>query len=78
VLERGGRSLLPAGVVKVDGRFDAGDAVEIAEVDGRVFAKGITAVGAEQLGSIAGRRTDDLPEGVPHEVVHADDLVVLP
>ncbi|MEO7557377.1 MAG: glutamate 5-kinase [Acidimicrobiales bacterium] len=77
-LDRGGRSLLPAGVVKVDGRFEAGAAVEIAEVDGRVFAKGITSVGSDILASVAGRRTDDLPEGTPHEVVHADDLVVLP
>jgi hypothetical protein len=34
--------------------------------------------GAELLASVAGRRTSDLPEGVPHEVVHRDDLVVLP
>ena len=77
-LERGGRSLLPAGVVKVEGRFDAGEAVEVAEVDGRVFAKGIVGVPSEVLASIAGRRTDDLPAGIRHEVVHVDDLVVLP
>ncbi len=77
-LASGGRSLLPAGVVKVDGRFDAGAAVEVAGIDGRVFAKGIVGAPADVLVSIAGRRTDDLPEGVPHEVIHADDLVVLP
>ncbi|MGI8663778.1 MAG: glutamate 5-kinase [Acidimicrobiales bacterium] len=77
-LERGGRSLLPAGVVKVDGRFEAGDAVEIAEAGAGVFAKGVTSVGAELLSSIAGRRTGDIPDGTPHEVVHVDDLVVLP
>jgi len=30
------------------------------------------------LAAVRGRRTADLPEGVPHEVVHRDDLVVLP
>ncbi|MEY2571384.1 MAG: glutamate 5-kinase [Acidimicrobiaceae bacterium] len=77
-LSGGGRSLLPAGVVKVDGRFEPGAAVEVAGVDGRVFAKGIVGIASEALASVAGRRTDDLPEGTPHEVIHADDLVVLP
>jgi glutamate 5-kinase len=77
-LSRGGRSLLPAGVVKVDGRFEATAAVEVAGLDGKVFAKGIVGMGADLLVSIAGRRTDDLPDGVPHEVIHADDMVVLP
>jgi hypothetical protein len=33
---------------------------------------------AATLATLAGRRTSELPEGVPHEVVHRDDLVVLP
>jgi glutamate 5-kinase len=74
----GGRSLLPAGVVRADGRFDADAAVEIAGPDGAVFAKGLVQVGSATLTGVAGRRTADLPEGVPHEVVHRDDLVVLP
>jgi glutamate 5-kinase len=71
-------SLLPAGVVGVDGRFDADDAVEVAGPDGSVFAKGLVRVGASTLAALAGRRTVDLPDGIPHEVVHRDDLVVLP
>ena len=71
-------SLLPAGVVRVDGRFDADDAVAVATPDGTVFAKGLVRVGSATLASLAGRRTADLPDGVPHEVVHRDDLVVLP
>jgi hypothetical protein len=30
------------------------------------------------LREVAGRRTAELPEGLPHEVVHRDDLVTLP
>ena len=71
-------SLLPAGVTKVVGRFDVDAAVEIAGPDGKVFAKGLTRLAAPQLSAVAGRRTGDLPEGTPHEVVHRDDLVVLP
>lgn len=71
-------SLLAAGVRDVDGRFQADDAVELAGPDGTVFAKGLVRLDAAALRAIAGRRTSDLPEGTPHEVVHRDDLVVLP
>ena len=60
------------------GSFDADAAVEIVDDHGTVFAKGLTRYSAAQLRSAAGRRTADLPEGLPHEVVHRDDLVVLP
>ncbi|HEX5614110.1 MAG TPA: glutamate 5-kinase [Acidimicrobiia bacterium] len=74
----GGRSLLPAGVRAVEGAFDADDAVEVVDGSGQPFAKGLVRVSAAVLGAIAGRRTGDLPDGVPHEVIHRDDLVVLP
>ncbi|HUQ64417.1 MAG TPA: glutamate 5-kinase [Acidimicrobiales bacterium] len=71
-------SLLAAGVVEVQGKFDADAAVEIVGQDGRVFAKGLVRVASAELESVAGRRTTDLPDGMPHEVVHRDDLVTLP
>jgi glutamate 5-kinase len=71
-------SLLPAGVVGVQGTFDADDAVEIAGPDGRVFAKGLVRHPAARVKEWAGRRTSTLPPDLPHEVVHRDDLVVLP
>jgi glutamate 5-kinase len=77
-LVEGNRSLLPAGVVDVVGRFEADDAVEVTDPDGRVFAKGLVRVGATALAAVKGRRTDELPDGTPHEVVHRDDLVMLP
>jgi glutamate 5-kinase len=61
-----GRSLLAVGVVRCDGSFAAGDAVELAASDGSVFAKGLTSVGADE---IRGR-----PRGV--EVVHRDRLAL--
>ena len=71
-------SLLPAGVVDVIGTFEAEAAVEIADRDGHVFAKGLTRHSAARVREWAGRRTTDLPAELPHEVVHRDDLVVLP
>ena len=71
-------SLLPAGVVDVQGTFDAEDAVELADTSGRVFAKGLSSHSSARVKEWAGRRTTDLPVDVPHEVVHRDNLVVLP
>jgi glutamate 5-kinase len=71
-------SLLPAGVVDVTGSFEADAAVEICDADAKVFAKGLVRLSADTLRQVAGRRTRDLPDSVPHEVVHRDDLVTLP
>jgi glutamate 5-kinase len=71
-------SLLPAGVIDVQGDFGAEDAVEVADPTGKVFAKGLVRYGASALKEVAGSRTADLAEGLPHEVVHRDDLVMLP
>jgi glutamate 5-kinase len=72
------RSLLAAGVRSIEGRFEPDAAVEIVDEGGTVFAKGLSRYSAAQLQQVAGRRTSDLPDGLPHEVVHRDDLVVLP
>ncbi len=77
LLERG-VSLLAAGVVGVHGTFDAEDAVEVAGPDGQVFAKGLVRHPAVRLKELAGRRSADLPPEVPREVIHRDDLVLLP
>jgi glutamate 5-kinase len=73
-----GVSLLPAGVVGASGDFEADDAVELAGPDGQVFAKGLSRHPAARVRELAGRRTVDLPDDVPHEIVHRDDLVLLP
>jgi glutamate 5-kinase len=72
------RSLLPAGVRGVEGAFDADDAVEIVDAAGVPFAKGLVRYPAAVLRAVAGRQTSELEDGLPHEVVHRDDLVVLP
>jgi len=72
-----GRSLLAAGVRDVEGEFDPDDAVEVVGEDGRAFAKGLVRYSAKGLRAAMGRRSGDLPDGAPAEVIHRDDLVVL-
>jgi glutamate 5-kinase len=71
-------SLLPAGVVAVHGSFAEGDTVDIVGPGGRAFARGLAAIDADTARRAVGLRTAELPDGVNHEVVHRDDLVVLP
>lgn len=75
-----GASLLPRGVVGVDGQFDVGDAVEV-RVDDRVIAKGITQYRSPELARIRGRHSREIAELLgecPSEsVIHRDDLVLL-
>jgi glutamate 5-kinase len=82
VLMEGGKSLLPAGVTGTRGRFRPGDAVSIADRRGRVFARGIARWGSEQVDRGKGKRSAEVrsllgPE-TPAEVVHRDDLTILP
>ena len=72
-----GRSLLPAGVLEVRGSFGQDEAVEIADAAGAVFAKGLARHPAARADEWVGRRTGALPEDLPPEVVHRDDLVLL-
>ncbi|HXW59218.1 MAG TPA: glutamate 5-kinase [Solirubrobacteraceae bacterium] len=76
-------SLLPVGVVDVEGSFDAGDAVRIAQrLDGgvaRALAKGICNYSAAELREVMGMKTGAVREILPRateEVVHRDYLVV--
>jgi glutamate 5-kinase len=76
-----GRSLLPVGVVGVEGRFERGDTVRICNGAGREIARGLVRYGATSLERIKGRRSEEIAailgyENSP-EVVHRDDLVVL-
>ena len=74
MLRERGASLLPVGVVAVEGEFAAGDPVELAGPSGQAVARGFVAYDATELPALLGRSTREL--GL-REVVHRDDLVVL-
>jgi glutamate 5-kinase len=78
---KSGRSLLPAGVTAVDGRFDRGDAVSVLAADGHEIARGLVAYPADEAARIAGRRSGEIAEILGYtsrdEIIHRDDLVLL-
>lgn len=75
-----GKSLLPAGVVGIDGDFDRGDCVLVVNGEGRVIGRGLSAYSAADARLIIGRKSSDI-EGVlgfrgRDEIIHRDDLVM--
>ena len=77
---RSGKSLLPAGVTRVEGRFDRGDAVIVRDAEGVEIARGLAAYSGEDARRIGGRRSQEL-EGLlgyrgRDEIIHRDDLVL--
>jgi glutamate 5-kinase len=71
------RSLLPAGITALSGRFFGGDVVELHGPDATVVARGVVAYDAAELATMIGRSTSDLPPELRRPAVHADDLVAV-
>jgi glutamate 5-kinase len=76
-----GRSLLPAGVVNVVGRFDKGDVVIVRGPAGVEIARGLAAYSSQEAQLIRGRKSGEL-EGLlgyrgRDELIHRDDLVLI-
>jgi len=77
-LRERGTSLLPVGVVEVEGEFDAGDAVEVT-CSGRTVGKGIVGYSSGELRRIKGLKTEAVRELLPRateEAVHRDYFVL--
>jgi glutamate 5-kinase len=77
-LRERGTSLLPVGVVEVEGDFEAGDAVEV-RCDDRLVGKGLVGYSADELRRIKGLKTDQVRELLPRateEAVHRDYFVL--
>jgi glutamate 5-kinase len=76
-----GKSLLPAGIRQIDGRFSRGDAVVVRDQEGRDIARGLAAYNVEDAERIAGRRTAEIEAILGYrgrdEMIHRDDLVML-
>jgi glutamate 5-kinase len=76
-----GKSLLPSGMIRAEGRFKAGDTVEIANSAGTVLAKGLTNYSNTECSLIAGMHSSCiatvLKNAVSYEVVvHRDNLYI--
>ena len=76
-----GKSLLPAGVKKVEGSFTRGDTVSIVSLIGREIARGLVAYDANDAARIAGMKSGDIEKVLGFrgrdELIHRDDLVLM-
>jgi glutamate 5-kinase len=75
------RSLLPVGVVQIDGSFRAGDIVSITDEAGLEFARGVVTCDTHEAALILGHRTDEIRQLLGRddlqELVHRDNLVMM-
>jgi glutamate 5-kinase len=75
-----GRSLLPAGVKRLEGQFDRGDAVIIRGLDGRELGRGLIAYARTDADLIIGRRSSDIAQLLGYEgrseMIHRDDMAL--
>ena len=76
-----GRSLLPAGVTAIEGRFERGDPVLVRDGQGRVLARGLSAYASEDAARIIGHRSAAIAEILGwrgrDELIHRDDLALV-
>lgn len=75
-----GKSLLPAGVIRIEGAFGRGDAVIVRGPDGHEVGRGLIAYDADDAEKIKGRSSADVPAILGYtgrtEMIHRDDLVI--
>ncbi len=80
-LLHGGKSLLPSGVIGVEGDFARGECVVVENAHGSVVAKGITNYSSEDIGKIKGLKSVDIEKKLGYkyaeEILHRDNMVVI-
>jgi len=80
-ISHGGRSLLPAGVVTVEGEFERGDMVSIRDGRGRELARGIVAYASDDLRRIKGHHSNEIETQLGYTygsaVVHRNNMTIL-
>ena len=76
-----GKSLLPSGIIKVEGHFDIGDAVSCINKEGKKIAKGLTNYSSQDIDRIKGKKTSEIEKVLGYkysdEVIHRDNLTVV-
>ena len=76
-----GKSLLPAGIVKIEGDFQKGDNILIVDKSGKDCARGLTSFSAQEINKIKGLKSDQIEKILGYssksEIVHKDDMVTI-
>ena len=79
--KEGGCSILPIGVVAVEGDFDSGATLSVTDKQGNELARGLTNYNSEDVRKIMGAKTTEIKKilGAKHfdEIIHRDNLVIL-
>jgi glutamate 5-kinase len=79
-LQRGGKSLLAAGITKVDGNFQSQEAVVLCNTQGQEIARGLVNYSSSEICRVLGLRSDQMPEILGYAgaetIVHRDNLVL--
>jgi len=80
ILENG-KSLLPSGIIEVEGKFDLGEAVVLADRQGQELAKGLVNYSVNELLKIKGRQSGEIEEVLGYkssdEIIHRDNLALI-
>jgi glutamate 5-kinase len=75
-----GKSLLPAGLTKIMGSFERGDAIRILDISGQAIAVGLSNFSAQNAEKIKGRHSSDIAAIIGFagrdEFIHRDDLAL--
>ena len=76
-----GRSLLPVGVIEIEGEFERGDAVTVRNRNGQEIARGLTSYSSDDARKLTGRRSEEIEKLLGFrgrdEMLHRDNLVLL-
>jgi len=76
-----GKSLLPAGITKVDGEFLKGDNILIVDENGKALARGLTSFSSKEISKIKGLKSDQIENILGYssksEIIHRDDMAKL-
>lgn len=80
IIEKG-KSLLPSGIVAIEGVFDTGDTISCVDMKGNRIAKGLTNYSSVEIEKIKGKKTSEIERTIGYkysdEVIHRDNMVIL-
>ncbi len=78
---KAGKSLLPSGIIKVEGYFDIGDGVNCVDINGNRIAKGIVNYSSFEINKIKGKKTSEIEAILGYkysdEIIHRDNLAII-
>ena len=78
---RNGKSLLAAGITRIDGFFDKGENVLVLDQDGNQLARGLSSFSSDEINKIKGKQSKEIEKILGYfsktEIIHKDDMVLL-